>query len=352
VKDATLQIDENVKIPAAVRAAAARSEELFNSLRDQPAEGTAEEVTPEGNPELDAASLAQSEPAQVQPTEKPTEQPATEPATPSPKAEGDESWEHKYKSMHGRFLRSQEQVRLLSEQVSNLQGVIATMQVAPAQQTTLPELDAEKLITPEEAADYGEDFLKVVGKRAREEVAPLIKGYQAKIAELEQKLNGVSGAVQQSSQEKLLAKLDEEMPQWRELNTNKDFLEWLHLPDTYSGAIRHDMLKAAYAQGNPSRVLAFFKGFLAEEAALAPAQAEPDPKATTVAKVPLANLAAPGRAKTAASAPAPAEKPIITRAQIASFYADIANGKYRGRDAEKARAETMIFEAQRDGRIR
>lgn len=347
MKEATLQFDPDVKIPAAVRAASSRSDQLFNSLRDQPADAPTEEVTPEGNPELNAASLAEGEPAQVQPTE----QPATEPPAPSPKPEGDESWEHKYKSMHGRFLRSQEQVRLLSDQVSNLQGVIATMQVAPPQ-APLPELDAEKLITPEEAADYGEDFLKVVGKRAREEVAPLIKGYQAKIAELEQKLNGVSGAVQQSSQEKLLAKLDQDMPQWRELNTNESFLEWLRLPDSYSGAIRHDMLKAAYAQGNPSRVLAFFKGFLAEEAALAPAQAEPDPKATTVAKVPLANLAAPGRAKTAASAPAPAEKPIITRAQIASFYADIANGKYRGRDAEKARAETMIFEAQRDGRIR
>lgn len=352
MKEATLQFDPDVKIPAAVRAASSRSEQLFNSLRDQTAEAATEEVTPEGNPELNAASLAEGEPVQAQSTEQPTEQPTAEPPAPTPKPEGDESWEHKYKSMHGRFLRSQEQVRLLSDQVSNLQGVIATMQVAPTPQATLPELDAEKLITPEEAADYGEDFLKVVGKRAREEVAPLIKGYQTKIAELEQKLNGVSGAVQQSSQEKLLAKLDQDMPQWRELNTNEGFLEWLRLPDTYSGAIRHDMLKAAYAQGNPSRVLAFFKGFLAEEAALAPVQAEPDPKATTVAKVPLANLAAPGRAKTAASAPAPAEKPIITRAQIAAFYADIANGKYRGRDAEKTRTETMIFEAQRDGRIR
>lgn len=347
MKEATLQIDESVKMPAAVRAAAARSEQLYNSLRDQSAEGSGEEVTPEGNPELNAATLAQGEPAQSQPTEQPTK-----PEPQSAPADGDESWEHKYKSMHGRYLRSQEQIRTLSDQITNLQSVIATMQAAPQQQATLPDIDIEKLITPEEAADYGEDLLKVIGKKAREEVAPIIKGYQAKIAELEQKLNGVSGAVQQTSHEKLLSKLDENLPQWRDLNTNEDFLAWLRLPDPYSGAIRHDMLKAAYAQGNPSRVLAFFKGFLAEEAAVAPAGQEPDAQVTKVPKVPLQNLAAPGRAKTAASASAPAEKPIITRAQIAAFYADLANGKYRGRDAEKNKAEAMIFEAQRDGRIR
>jgi len=271
-------------------------------------------------------------------------------ADPAP-ADG-ESWEHKYKSMHGRFVRSQDQIKTLSEQISQLQGVIATMQAAPTQQVQIPELEAENLITPEEAADYGEDFLKVVGKRAREEMVPVIKSYQAKIAELEQKLNGVSGAVQQTSQEKLLAKLDEGLPTWRELNSNSEFLDWLRLPDPYSGAIRHDMLKAAYAQGNAHRVLAFFNGFLAEEAVVAPAGQEPDPQVTKVPKVPLANLAAPGRAKTAASASAPAEKPIITRSQIAAFYADLAAGKYRGRDAEKNKAEAIIFEAQRDGRIR
>ena len=351
MKEATLQNDPNVKIPAAVRAAAARSEEMFNQYRDGGPVETPAEVTPQGNQELEANSLTQSAPAPAQPTEQPQVQPV-QPAAETPAPADGESWEHKYKSMHGRFVRSQDQIKTLSEQISQLQGVIATMQSAPVQQVQIPELEVENLITPEEAADYGEDFLKVVGKRAREEMAPVIKSYQAKIAELEQKLNGVSGAVQQTSQEKLLAKLDEGLPTWRELNSNSEFLDWLRLPDPYSGAIRHDMLKAAYAQGNAHRVLAFFNGFLAEEAVVAPAGQEPDPQVTKVPKVPLANLAAPGRAKTAASASAPAEKPIITRSQIAAFYADLAAGKYRGRDAEKNKAEATIFEAQRDGRIR
>lgn len=112
------------------------------------------------------------------------------------------------------------------------------------------------------------------------------------------------------------------------------------------------MLKAAYAQGDARRVLAFFNGFLAEEAATSPAEAEPEVETARVSKVPLQNLAAPGRAKSAASNSAPAEKPIFTRAQIATFYADVAAGRYRGKDADKVKLETQIFEAQREGRIR
>ncbi|MGI9136762.1 MAG: hypothetical protein ACR2JS_06855, partial [Candidatus Nanopelagicales bacterium] len=202
------------------------------------------------------------------------------------------------------------------------------------------------------ARDYGEDFLKVVGKKAKEELGPIIKAYEAKIADLERRLTGVNSVVQQDTQQKLLDTLDEKLPQWRELNTNEEFLDWLRLPDPFSGAIRHEMLKSAYAQGNASRVLNFFNGFLAEEAATSPARAEPEVGTARVPKVPLQNLAAPGRAKTAASASAPAEKPIFTRAQIAAFYADVAAGRYRGKDADKAKFEGQIFDAQREGRIR
>lgn len=344
-KEQTLAYDTSVKMPAAVLAAAARSEEYFNAYRDQPEQGTEEQqqVTPQGNSEESAASLAQG--GEVQ-------NPAPQETAP---AQGDESWEHKYKSVHGRYVRSQEQIRQMSEQIQSLQNVVATMQATAASApstTSLPDFSTERLITPEEASDYGEDFLKVVGKKAREELAPVIGAYQQKIAELEQRLQGVSGAQAQDSHQKLMSTLDEKLPNWRDLNTNEEFLSWLQLPDAYSGDIRHNMLKAAYAQGNAHRVLAFFNGFLAEEAAVAPAQGEPDYSTTKVSKVPLQNFAAPGRAKTAASASAPAEKLNISRAQVASFYADVAAGRYRGRDAEKNKLEAQIFEAQREGRIR
>ena len=342
----TLADDPNIKLPAAVLAAAARSTALVNQLNGQNEENT-EEVTSEGNEEepqndgqppmtMDAGDQQYEQGEQYEQEE--------------PQERGTDSWEHKYRSIHGRFLRAQEQLRDMSEQIQNLQNVISTMQTAPAA-SEIPSFKVERLITEDEARDYGEDFLNVVGKKAKEEVAPIIKQYEAKIADMERQLKATSSVVQQDSQQKLLGTLDKNLPEWRELNTNEEFLDWLRLPDPFSGAIRHDMLKAAYAQGNASRVLAFFNGFLAEEAATSPAEGEPA-QGTRVPKVPLESLAAPGRAKTAASAPGPAEKPFFTRAQIASFYTDVAAGKYRNRDAEKAKLEAQIFDATREGRIR
>jgi hypothetical protein len=339
VKEVTLPIDTDVKLPAAVLAAAARSEEMIKALNNQ----EQSQVTSEGNeqhPEFSSQTfLAQPQQADSDPNGDPDNQ----------------TWEHKYKSVNGRYTRQQEQVRQMSEQIQNLQNVIGTLQSAPPTTSTiLPDLSAEKLITADEERDYGSDFLNVVGKKAREELTPVVKAYEAKIAEMEAKLQGLNGVMAQDSQSKLLSTLDSRMPDWRDLNTNSEFLDWLRLPDPYSGDIRHDMLKSAYARGDASRILNFFNGFLAEEAAVAPAGYGPNQgQTTTVPKVPLENFAAPGRAKTAAgSNSAPVEKPIFTRAQIAAFYSEIAAGKYRGKDDAKNKAEAQIFEAQREGRIR
>lgn len=340
MKEQTLANDPNVKMPAAVLAAGARSDEMIRQMNAQT--NAQNGITSEGNqeqPQNEAQFQQEQQPQQEQVQEQPS------------KPE-DETWEHKYKSVHGRFLRTQEQMKGMADEIRNLQNIIATMQTAPSQSSIPPELQAERLITDDEARDYGEDFLKVVGKKAKEELVPVIKAQAEKIAELERRLSGVSDHVQQDSTQKMLDVLDQKLPEWRELNTNQDFLSWLRLPDPFSGAIRHDMLKAAYTQGNPSRVLAFFNGFLAEEAVVAPAKAEPDTGAQRVPKVPLESLAAPGRAKSAAGNATPAEKPVFTRANIAAFYADVAAGRYRGRDADKAKLESQIFEAQREGRIR
>jgi hypothetical protein len=348
--------DPDVKVPGEVQKQIDRANAIFEQMKaqqegqpqpePQPAPPTLEETleTEEApNPEQDPARLLES---------AGTEQPGSEEAEGEPEEE--ESWEHKYKSIHGRYKSLQQSTRAMQEQISNMQQVLATLQQPAVTSEVTPEVTQERLITPEEENDYGKDMLTVVGKRAREEISPLLSAQAKKIADLEAKLNGVNGHLAQNSQEKMLATMDSRMPDWRETNRSSEFLDWLSLPDAYSGAIRHNLLKAAYAAGDASRVLAFFNGFLAEEAATSPAPAQPDPgapPARRVPKIPLASLAAPGRAKTAAASGPPAEKPIITRAQIATFYADAAAGKYRGRDDLKNNLEQQIFAAQREGRI-
>jgi len=350
--ETSMKIDPDVKMPAAVLAAAKRSDDMQKALRNAP-EG---EVTEEGNPQT----------AEQGTTEKPLtaeQSPAPEPkpeVKPEPKPESraeseDDSLEHRYKSLHGRYVKQEGIMKQMADEIRSLQNVIATLSVAPqnAPATEQP-LTAEPAaqLTDEEVNEYGEDLLRVVGKKARAEVEPLLRARDEEISRLKRQLEGVNGFVQTDSREKLFRQLDEKLPEWRDLNTNQDFLQWLSLPDPYSGGIRHDMLKAAYAQGNANRVLAFFNGFLSEEAVVAPAQGEPNPATRTVPKVPLSTLAAPGKAKSAASDARPAEKPIINRTDIAKFYLDVSHGKYRGREQDKQKIEAQIFEATREGRIR
>ena len=252
--------------------------------------------------------------------------------------------------MKGRFERAQSQMTQQAERISSLERLISTLQAQP-QTVKSDELRAERLITPEEEADYGPDFLQVVGKKAKEELLPVIKKYEDKIAGLEAQLKGVGSYVQQDAQGRMMETLDRDVAGWREQNVNPEFLQWLALPDPYSGDIRHNMLKVAWERHDAPRVAAFFKGFLAEEAAYR-GPASSDTPAATAGKPSLETFAAPGRAKTAAAASAPAEKPIVTSAQISKFYADVASGRYNGRDEEKLKFEKAIFEAQREGRIK
>lgn len=373
MKEPASKIDESVKIPAAVAAAAARADALHRQAMGQPEGEVDENGNPkpaegagnEGQPQEQEGVTPEGNLAQPEPKSEPKADAKSEPkpdakseAKPDAKLEDGETWEHKYKSVHGRLVRQNRINEEMQEQIRNLQNVIATLQSGSGEtgkQGQSGPSDAEiaqSLLTPEEIADYGPDFLTVVGKKAREELAPILKQYQDHIANLEAQLGNVAQVTAQTQTDKMKATMDSQLPDWRKLNTDPAFLDWLSLPDPYSGVIRHDMLKAAYSQGDAPRTLAFFKGFLAQEAAVAPAQGEPDKGTTRVPKVPLADLAAPGRAKTAATDSTPAEKPFITRDQISMFYADVAAGKYRGRDADKKATEEQIFAAQREGRIR
>lgn len=336
-------IDPNVKVPAAVLAAASYSDMLHKSAYQTVVEG---DTSAEG--QADPAQLTlQPDPAATPQVAEPAPTPQVADPAPEPD-DNDQSWKQRYQTTHGRLEKANQNIRQLSEQVSNLQATLATLNSMPAQ--TPPEMQARSLLTQQEIDEYGPEFLEVVGKKAAEIAQRELAKRDAEIDGLKRQLNGVNNTVSQSAREKMVGVLQERVPNWLQLNEDQNFLNWLALPDPFSGAIRHDLLKAAWAQNDTSRVLAFFNGFLSEEAAVAP-QAQ-TATAPAQGKVPLETFAAPGRAKTAAASPGPAEKPVITRDFITKFYADATANKYRGREAEYQRIEKQIAEAVKEGRIR
>lgn len=332
--------DPNVKIPDAIKAAGANADMLHQQLYSKPE--PVEEVV---EPVVDKPS---DPPLTMDPPADPA--PVTS-ADNTPRPDEDETWERRYNSMKGRHERAQQQINEMSERISSLQNVIAQMQARSAQPEQREQPKYAKLITPEEENDYGQEFLGVVGKKAKEELLPEVEQLRSKLADLEAKYSGVSNVINQSSYDRMLSYLDSNIQGWRDQNNDPEFVSWLKLPDAFSGAIRQKLLMDAWEAHEAPRVAAIFRGFLAEEAAVDPARGESH-RPTEVEKVPLETLAAPGRAKTAAgSTESPAEKPTFTQAQITRFYADVAARKYEGREAEKERLEQQIFIASREGRV-
>lgn len=325
-------IDESVKIPAAVARAAAAAEAHYN----QPA------------PDVDRADAT----VQIEPTPAPAVEPTPEPApavepTPEPTPEpapAEPNWEHRYRSMEGRVKQLTEINHSLSD---NLQQLSTTVNERfQQQQPTRP------LVTDEERKAYGDDLLSVVERQALQAVQPHI----SRLAEENQQLRH---RVARDEARTIYEILGVELPNWRAINTSQEFLRWLALPDLYSGQVRSGLLKAAFGAGEAGRVLAFFRGFLAEHPELGwqqTAAPQPTPAASAPARqaaVQLKDLAAPGKARPATgNSPVPAEPIVITNKDIDRFYTDVRRGVYAGRTDAKDAAEAKIYAAVRENRVR
>lgn len=352
-------VDDTVALPKAVREAAARAAQIQTEAYPNPLDPDA--APPETQPGSgeDGGDQVRTKQQLELPLGDPPAPPAAEhsvidePAADANQPTGDQDWERRYNAIKGRFDRSQAQVAQLTERLGEVERLLATTHQTPPS-APVDDAPPNRLITEQEENEYGTEFLGVVGKRARDEVLPEVHKLRRELQTLANQVQTVNNVTTMSARERMEQTLDQRLPTWRDVNYDPKFLAWLRLPDSYSGAIRQELLTQAYQRNETSRVLAFFNGFLSEEAAEVPQEDQLHPApVTTGGKVPLETLAAPGRAKTAAAPPiAPAEKPVFTGAQISRFYADVSAGKYRGREDEKARIENAIFEAQSEGRIR
>lgn len=345
-------IDPDVKVPAAViRAREAAEAAQAAAYPDQvPAEPTAPPPTnSDGIVIAPPAPTPAPPPAPVTPVGN---EPAPQPTLAPQPAADDQSWEHKFNSERGRRIKLEEQIRSQGERMLAMENLLQDMQSRPTAPTPPPT--PQQLITDTERNEFGEEMLDVMGRRAKEIVSPELAELRATVQSLEQKLTGTQTTVKRNARAEMLGSLDNNLSTWRQINDMPEFKTWLALPDPYSGAIRHQMLLSAFEQNDTPRVLNFFKGFVSELAATTPAgdTVNDQPAPPAPAKPSLDSLAAPGRARTPAQVNLPAEKPIITTADVSAFYAAVRRGEYRGREQEQAALERELFEAQREGRVR
>lgn len=361
-------IDPNVIIPDRVKKAAAFAESFYPKEAPAPEAPAKDAIQQPVQPEPlhpvvadPAAPQADPKPVEVAPTAsgEPQPQPVTDDAD-------SQTWQHKFLSMQGRWRASQNTIGQMQEQMSQLgDELIRTQSAAEAAQQvpnraepSKPDVVHKKLITEEDRNAYGDELIDLARRVAMESMGPEIDALRNENQNLKQRVTTVA-------QKEVHGVLSRVIPNWVAINHSAEFKSWLRLRNVYTGTIRQQMLNDAYKAADAPKVLAFFQDFLREEVAtgrMQPPTPQNEPlKEPTVAPAPaprtaalsLDALAAPGRAKPASGeSSVPADKPIITRAQISQFYADVRRQVYVGREAEKAQVERLIFDAQSNGRIR
>jgi hypothetical protein len=391
--------DPNVKLPGPVKAAADRAEALSKQAAEAKAAAPPEvsapvQIAPQQehpNPGMATARFDPNGPSpSLDPLSTRVQSQTTNPTLMSPQQTSQEEpqdWQHQFNSMKGRFDQKDQENRRLAGQIQDMQRVIASMNVVQPQQhqqhqqqnngngsgvrfegdvagtNRRQQFPQPKRVTEKEIADYGNDLIDVMGRRAMEiqdaTLTPELFNLRNELNQIKSQLGGVRQTVEYDAQTRMYNQLDKEIPNWKTINSHPDFVGWLQMPDPLSGQIRHGLLAEAFNSQQANRVLEFFKRFLSDLGASSPAGqgqvpgngALTGPSYASSPQADLLALAAPGRARAGQTAVTP-EKPYVSPSEIKQFYTDAANGKYAGREEEYNRIQQEIFAASRENRVR
>lgn len=248
----------------------------------------------------------------------------------------------------------------LRRDLDSLRSLVASLQAKPAPAADTPPV-AKPLVTAKEIEDFGEDLLDAAARFAAQQWKPVVDKLQAELATLRADVttakttaSAAQNTIAMSARERMFALLDKEVTDWRTVNTDDAFKNWLAQEDEMSGETRQALLLKAYEKNDGPRVLRFFARYKAENTqnpapapSAAPAAAPPVASNT---RVDPAALVAPSRGRSAPR-PAGAQQIIWTPEDIARFYSEVQRGLYKNKPDEQHRLEQDIFASQREGRV-
>jgi uncharacterized protein YukE len=287
-------------------------------------------------PEIPVAPLTPDQP-QAREAEPPP-QAAPAPAQPQP-----DPWEHKYKTLQGRY---NSDVPALQTQVKELKNQLEDA-VTKLNEVAKPVEKQEKrpVADPQDVEAFGSDLVGMVQRVAERMFGSAASEFKAQAASIEQRLarveeslKGTSQTVAVNAEQAFFDRLAKLVPNWEEINANQAFLDWLAEVDPVYGQPKQSALDAAQRSLNAERAANVFKAF----AATLPQQPKSNPVDKQVSPKAAASSAPTGTDN----------KPIYTQKQISDFYNVVARGAYRGRQQEMQQIEAKINAALAEGRIR
>jgi len=318
-----------MSLPKAVREQEAKAEALYEEVYNQ-TQNAESEPTPEPEQQVDLDPTVDQEPEPVEAIEaQPELEPEPELETQQEPVGSHDEWEHRYKVLSGKY--NSEVPRLAAdnrELKTTLKRLESELEVLKKNAVE----SSHSLLKPEEIEEYGEGFIDVVRRAAREEIA----SKDREINELKVQIDALSNKTTKTVEIDFYEDLGRMVPEWVAINDDKNFHRWLDGIDELTGRQRQQLLSEAEAERDAKRVANFFNAFKKANKTWA-----------ATANKSLESQVVPEQSK---QVPTPPAKRIWTRAEINNFYADYRRGAID--DKRAVALEADIQAALIEGRVR
>jgi len=180
-------------------------------------------------------------------------------------------------------------------------------------------------LTRNDVNNFGSDLVDLAQRAALDATTPAINALQQENAALRERLAD-------EAHRGLEQQLDRLLPNWRTINDDPRFHQWLVGTHEFSGLSKQQLLDSAVARGDVGRAIKFFQRFLEEQGAVGRASA--------------GQATAPARRRALTT---PDGRPIFTRAEITQRWKLRRQGRIG--DEAWARWENELCRASAEGRI-
>ena len=282
-------------LPKAIQEQLDAAEALQQQLTNQTAEPVIPPAEPNPEPQPPAEPTPDPQPAEPQP------QPQVTPPEPS---EPETDWKQRAKTLEGKYNaevpRLHGQLKDLNTQLANALEQIHQLKTA---QPTPPEPKRQEFVTKDDEETFGSDLIDLSRRVVREEFAQLAPLVVAEIrkefAPIREQVGEVQQKTAKTEEERFWSAIDTAVPDWRDIDADQQWLDWLAESDPMSGKTRQEALNEAHAAMDAPRVASIFKVW---KAAFRPVQTPPP--ANQQKREELQRQVAPAKSRATSTAPA------------------------------------------------
>ena len=213
--------------------------------------------------------LVEGKPVVIDEPNPEPEKPQAPPVKEVPKDEG--TWKHKYDVLDGMFRKKigekDELINQLTATVQNLNALLMKKVEAekPEDQPKIEQLSSKRL-DPDDYEGYGPemvDMVEMVNALGDQNKSLKTENDQLKgrVEEVGSTVEREAESKKEEAKERYVNDLTNRVQDWRSVNQDAQWLEWLDQPDSVSGIRRQTLLDDASAKLDVNRTAVFFNNF-------------------------------------------------------------------------------------------